>query len=232
MMKIFVTGSSGFIGKELVNHLSLGYDVVEFDLEKGFDILQYDQVLEAIQGCEVVIHLAAIPKPQEDKTFEDYFRINCQGTLNVAKAAQESGVKRLIYASSTTCYGAEKGIPFVRPIQEDNLIVTQHVKVDELECRDCDLAYSTSKVIAEQILANYGMRKKFEVVILRFGPTRSFGEKMPFLGLNLKLENALQAVEKALTLKEKMWYEAFTITDDLEDVDISKARDVLGYEPI
>ena len=55
----------------------------------------------------------------------------------VAQAAFENKVKRLIFTSSTTYYGVEKGIPFVKPIKEKNPILTQNAYVDELNCRDC-----------------------------------------------------------------------------------------------
>jgi len=235
-MRIFITGSSGFIGSELINHLSGKHEIVKYDLANGQDVLDYNKLRETMKGCDVVVHLAAIRKPLEDKTFSDYFRVNCEGTFNVAQAAMENGVKRLIFASSMSYYGIERGIPVKTPVREDNLVLTQRVKAEQLtnETRDCDIAYSTSKVIAEQILANYGMTKKFEVIILRFGPVRKRGEYRPFgeLKLHLKIENALQVLETAITTDKKVWYEAFTIVDKLDDVDISKAVEILGYNPI
>ncbi|MDO8537327.1 MAG: NAD(P)-dependent oxidoreductase [archaeon] len=231
-MKIFVTESSGFIGKELVESLAKKHEIVKYDLVNGQDILDYDKLKNAMKGCQIVVHLAAIPRPVEEKTFSDYFHTNCHGTFNVAQAAKENNVKRLVFTSSTTYYGIEKGIPFIIPIKESNPVLTQHVKVKDLACRDCDISYSTSKVIAEQILANYGMAKKFEVIILRIGPTRPSGQFKPFLGTHLKIENAVKALEAAIDVKEQLWYEAFTITDELENIDISKAKKILNYKPI
>ena len=232
-MKLFITGSSGFIGSELIKYLSKKkeFEIVKYDLKEGQDILNYEQLKEVMKGCDVVVHLAAIRGPYEDKTFGDYFKVNCIGTFNVAQAALENKIKRFIYSSSTSYYGVEKGIPFVKPIKELNPIITQHLKADDLNCRDCDVAYSTSKVIAEQILANYGLRKKFEVILLRLGPTRKKGEYRPFLGLHLKIENAIQALELAINTPKKLWYEAFTITDDVPNVDLTKAKKILNYNP-
>lgn len=235
-MKIFITGSSGFIGTELANHLSPKHEIVSFAYDKGCDILNYEQLKSAMKGCDVVVHLAAHRKPYEDKTFKDYFETNCQGTFNVAQACMENGVKKLIFTSSMSYYGLEKGIPVKTPIVEDSTVLTQGVKTEDLTpaVRDCDIAYSTSKVIAEQILANYGMRKKFEVITLRLGPTRPRGIYKPFgeLKLHAKIENALQAIENAIETNKKLWYEAFSIVDEIEGVDISKAKKILNYKPI
>jgi len=235
-MKIFITGSSGFIGKELANHLSPKHKVVGFAHNEGCDILNYEQLKSAMSGCDVVVHLAAHRKPYEDKTFKDYFETNCRGTFNVAQACMENGVKKLIFTSSMSYYGMEKGMPIKVPVVEDSTVLTQRVKTGDLPftVRDCDVAYSTSKVIGEQILANYGMRKKFEVIILRLGPTRPKGVYKPFgeLKLHVKIENALQAIENAIETDKKLWYEAFSIVDKIEGVDISKAKKILNYKPI
>jgi len=130
----------------------------------------------------------------------------------------------------------EKGMPIKIPVVEDSTVLTQRVKTEDLPptVRDCDVAYSTSKVIGEQILANYGMRKKFEVIILRLGPTRPKGVYKPFgeLKLHVKIENALQVIENAIESDKKLWYEAFSIVDEIEGVDISKAKKILNYKPI
>jgi nucleoside-diphosphate-sugar epimerase len=152
----------------------------------------------------------------------------------------ENGVKKLVFASSISYYGLELGVPIQLPVVEDGTILTQRVKAEELPstARNCDIAYSTSKVIGEQILANYGMRKKFEVIILRLGPVRPKGVYEPRtfgfdeLKLHLKIENALQAFENAIESDLKLWYEAFTIVDEVDGVDILKARNLLNYKPI
>ncbi len=234
-MKIFITGSKGFIGTELIKHLSKkgGFEIISYDLKEEKDILNYEQLRKAMKDCDIVVHLAAIRGPYENMTFSDYFRVNCIGTFNVAQAALENGIRRFIYSSSTSYYGLEIGIPYVKPMKESNPIITQHLKTDDLNCRDCDIAYSTSKVIAEQILANYGLRKKFEVIILRFGPIGGkLGEKWELDGITLKIENAIRALELAITIDKELWYEAFTITDDVSNVDLSKSKRILGYNPV
>lgn len=232
-MKIFITGSSGYIGREIIKKLSGKHDIVPFDLKEGQDILNFKQLKKAMRGCEIVVHLAAIRGPDETKSFDDYFAVNCMGTLNVAKACFENKIEKLIYSSSTGYYGLEKGIPCIKPLKEQNLTVSQHVKADDLNCRDCDIFYSTSKVISEQILANFGLTKKLQVLILRFGPIGGKpGEIWCLDGIKLKIENAIHALELAINNRDELWYESFTITDVLSDADISKAKTILAYKPL
>lgn len=232
-MKIFVTGSSGFLGSELIKKISPKNEIVTFDLENSQDILNFEQLKNSMKGCEAVVHLAAIKGPNETKIFKDYFETNDIGTFNVAQACLENGVKKLIYSSSTGYYGVENGIPYKNPIKEDNLVVSQYLKGEDLKCRDCDLAYSSSKVIAEQILANFGLMKKFQIIILRFGPIGDkTGTKWILNGITVKKENALQSIEKSLNIKKEIWYEAFNIIDNVENVDISKAEEILEYKPL
>ncbi|MCL4411440.1 NAD(P)-dependent oxidoreductase, partial [Candidatus Marsarchaeota archaeon] len=234
-MRIFVTGSNGYIGSEFIKHASINkeLEIVGYDLKNGQDVLDYGGLKKAMKGSDVVVHLAAIRGPDPDKTFSEYFKVNCEGAFNVAHAALENKVKRLVYSSSTSYYGLERGIPFVKPIKEGNPIITQHVKPQDLNCRDCDIAYSTSKVIAEQILANFGLMKKLDVIILRFGPIGGRpGERWELDGISLKIENSAKALELAVRLNRKLWYEVFTITDAVPNVDLSKARSILGYNPV
>lgn len=232
-MKILITGSAGYIGQELINEISSEHEIITFDLKNKQDILNYEQLKKAMEGCDIVIHLAGIRGPDKTKSFEDYFTQNCQATFNVVKASVENNVKKLIYSSSTGYYGVENGIPYVKPLKESNLVITQNVKINNLNCNDWDIYYSISKVIAEQILANYGLTKKIEIIILRLGPIGGQkGEIWKVDGITLKIENAIHAIKQAIILDEKLGYEAFTITDEIQNSDISKAKKILKYKPI
>lgn len=225
-MKIFVTGDKGYLGTEFVKKYGGDYEIVGFDHKDGDELLDYDSLQKKIQDCEQVVHLAAIPKPVEGKSFEDYFSSNVQATLNVVKAAVENGVKRVIYASSTTIYGIERGIPFKIPIKEDQLFVSQYISADQLSCKDVDLSYHMSKVMAEQIMAWYGLNKKIQTVTLRFGPINKV-----FLGTSVSINNATVAIKLALDYQGEFWYEPFSIVDEIGHIDISKAKKILGYNP-
>jgi nucleoside-diphosphate-sugar epimerase len=227
-MKIFVTGSKGYLGKPLVERLRQNYQIVEYDILDGKNILNYEQLKDLMKGSEIVIHTAAIPKPDESKTFDDYFQTNCVGTLNVVKAAIENKVKRLIYISSTAYYACERGIPIKFPLKEDQQTAPMYLKVDDFKCRDSDIAYSESKVIAENILAFYGLLKKIQVIILRFP---RIGDKEGPYGTMVSMNNAIQGVEKSISSTKILWYEAFNISNKLDNIDISKSQKILGYNP-
>ena len=225
-MKILITGDKGYLGSEFVKKYGNEYEVIGFDIKDDLDLLDYPKLKEKMASCEQVVHLAAIPAPREGTTFEEYFENNVKATFNVAKAALENNVKRVIYASSTTIYGIERGIPFQVPIKEDQRFVSQYIPADKLTCRDIDLSYHVSKVMAEQILAWYGLNKKVQTVSLRFGPINKV-----FLGTSVSINNATQAIKLALEYQGGFWYEAFSIVDKLPHIDISKAKRILGYNP-
>jgi nucleoside-diphosphate-sugar epimerase len=240
-MKIFITGSKGYLGRPLVEKLKQNFDVAGYDIADGNDILDYEQLKAAMNGSDIIIHAAAIPKPDETKTFNDYFTVNCVGTLNVAKACVENKIgkleyvssaayygARIIYVSSTTYYGAERNIPIKFPLKEDQLTVPMYLKADDIKCKDGDLAYSESKIIAENILAFYGLMEKIQITILRFP---RIGDKDGPYGTKVSMANAIQGIEKAIACNKTLWYEAFNIADRLDNVNISKAQKILGYEP-
>lgn len=225
-MKILLTGHKGYLGSEFMKRYGNEYEVVGYDIKDGDDLLDYKKLEQKMQGCEQVVHLAAIPGPAVGKTFEEYFNNNVRATFSVAKAAVANGLKRIVYASSTTIYGVEKGIPFKMPIKEDQPFVSQYLTVDRLTCREVDLSYHVSKVMAEQIMAWYGLNKKIQTTALRFGPI----DKV-FLGTSVSINNATQAIKLALDCPKELWYEPFSIVDELKHIDISRAKSILGYKP-
>jgi UDP-glucose 4-epimerase len=126
-VRALVTGGAGFIGSNLVDRLlSDGADVVVLDdLSTGFeenvnpkadlrvgDVSDQDAVAGAIEGCEVVFHQAAhraVGRSVELPLSTD--RANTGGTLCVLVAARDSGVRRVVAASSSSVYGGAEQLP-------------------------------------------------------------------------------------------------------------------------
>ena len=126
-MRTLVTGGAGFIGSHIVDALvDRGDDVVVLDnLVTGRaenlhpaakfvqgDVSQPDDVYEAIAGCELVFHQAALGSvPRSVAHPLDTDRANVHGTLTVLAAAHEAGVRRLVAASSSSVYGGATQVP-------------------------------------------------------------------------------------------------------------------------
>ena len=127
-----VTGGAGFIGSNLCEALlDMGYRVrclddlstgrqsnidmflgkADYEFIKG-DIKDLDVCLKACEGVDYVLHQAAwgsVPRSIEMPIF--YCRNNIEGTLNMMEAARKSGVKKFVYASSSSVYGDEPNLP-------------------------------------------------------------------------------------------------------------------------
>jgi len=145
----------------------------------------------------------------------DYFTINCMGTFKVAEVAATNKVPRIVFASSLTYYGYEPGIPIETPMVEGNRTAAQYLPADAFNCLDIHVRYSQSKVIAENILAYYGLRKVTEVVCLRFGA----------LGPVTSPDRAARAIIWALQAKGPFWYETFNVTDPhIQEVNCDKIQ--------
>ncbi|OGQ01375.1 MAG: Vi polysaccharide biosynthesis protein VipB/TviC [Deltaproteobacteria bacterium RBG_19FT_COMBO_46_12] len=132
MSKVLVTGGAGFIGSNLTESLLKGKHFVRvlddfstgkkenliFDKEypsleiiKG-DIRNLRTCKKAIKGSEYVFHQAALPSVQRSvEDPETSNAVNVGGTLNILLAAREEGVKRVIYASSSSIYGDTPTLP-------------------------------------------------------------------------------------------------------------------------
>lgn len=139
-MRILVTGGAGFIGSNLVeallnnsnvqtvrvlDNLSTGSkkNLSDFFSDERFewvegDIRDYDTCLKACNGIQAISHQAAlgsVPRSIADPLTTN--AVNITGTLNVFTAAKESGIKRVVYAASSSTYGDHPALPK----QEENI---------------------------------------------------------------------------------------------------------------
>ena len=157
-MKALITGGSGYFGSLLVNRLlSKNWKCRVFDINdyngineveffKG-DIRDYNAVNQACEGIDVVFHnVAQVPLAKDKALFNS---VNNQGTKNILESASSSGVKKLIYTSSSAVYG----IPNINPVTED-------MKPYPME------SYGKAKYHGE-ILCQKFISNKFDIVIIR-----------------------------------------------------------------
>jgi dTDP-4-dehydrorhamnose reductase len=226
-MRILVTGSLGFLGTHFCDRFSGRYEIIDFDRGSNQeDILDYDSLAARAEGCDRVLHLAALSTPNPEHSFDEYFEQNVRGTMNVCRAASEMGVRRVVFASSMAVYGLERGVPIRLPITESHPVISQHLSAEDLECDPSEYAYHASKVMAEQALAWYGFTRTLETVALRFAPVDRI-----FRGTSLSIGNATEAIRLAIDSDRTIWHEALTIADQLDHVDLARALVSLGYRP-
>jgi nucleoside-diphosphate-sugar epimerase len=103
-MKVLVTGSEGFVGKELCRRLrEKGIEVVPFDLALGKNILDKEQLAEAMKGVHAIVHLAALL--DESAPAKKLFEINVQGTRSLLEAASKGRIGRLVFLSTVGAMG-------------------------------------------------------------------------------------------------------------------------------
>ncbi|MEH6651173.1 MAG: NAD-dependent epimerase/dehydratase family protein [Motiliproteus sp.] len=182
-MNILVTGASGFIGSHLCAALlSQGHSVRGAVRKRGLppalltsavdwielaDLDRPEPLESACKDIDVVIHLAAfVHQMRGDAESKEYDRVNHQGTLNLARAAISSGVRRFVFLSSIKVNGEERESPY---------------------CLD-DIAnpvgaYAISKYAAEQGLRKLEQDLALDVVIIRPPLVYGTGVKANFLAL-------------------------------------------------
>lgn len=180
--KVLVTGADGFIGSHLTEELvRRGYDVRAFVFYNSFnswgwlddcaadvagkfevfagDIRDPHGVKTAMQGCDMVLHLAAlIAIPYSYHSPDTYVDTNVKGTLNVAQAARELGVKKMVNTSTSEVYGTAKFVP----ITEEHPLQGQS-------------PYSATKIGADQIAMSF--YNAFDTPVATIRPFNTYGPR-------------------------------------------------------
>lgn len=188
--KILVTGADGFIGSHLVEALiARGHDVRAFVYYNSFnswgwldslpaeqlknldvfagDIRDPNGVLTAMQGCDVVFHLAAlIAIPFSYHSPDSYVDTNIKGTLNILQAARKCNVTRVLVTSTSEVYGT-----------------AQYVPIDEKHPYQGQSPYSATKIGADRIAESFYRSFDTPVTIVRpfntYGPRQSARAVIP-----------------------------------------------------
>ena len=188
-MKIAVTGANGFVGRATCVALqAAGHDVIALvrGASKGMTNVREQIVADdnfaslAVPAADVFVLLAARVHVMNDVIADpmaEYYRVNVEGSLNVARAALAAGAKRLVFVSSVKALG--EGEPG-RPWRE----------TDEPAPSD---PYGITKLEAEKALADFGAAHGLEVVSLR--PPLVYGP-----GVKANFEQMMRAVEKGVPL--------------------------------
>ncbi|RJX30691.1 MAG: SDR family NAD(P)-dependent oxidoreductase [Oxalobacter sp.] len=188
--RILVTGADGFIGSHLTETLvRAGYSVRAFVLYNSFnswgwldrcasdvkgqfevfagDVRDPHGVRTAMQGCDAVLHLAALVAiPYSYHSPDTYVDTNIKGTLNIVQAARELGVSKVIHTSTSEVYGTARFVP----ITEEHPLQGQS-------------PYSASKIGADQIALSFHAAFDTPVTVVRpfntYGPRQSARAVIP-----------------------------------------------------
>jgi NAD dependent epimerase/dehydratase len=186
--RVLVTGAGGFIGSHLTERLvELGAEVralVHYNAlgMRGWldespvrdsiqviagDITDRDSVREAMEGAQVVFHLAAlIGIPYSYHAPTSYIRTNVEGTLNVLHVARELNTSRLIHTSTSEVYGTARYVP-----------------IDEAHPLQGQSPYSASKIGADKMAEAFHLSFDLPVVTVRpfntYGPRQSARAVIP-----------------------------------------------------
>jgi nucleoside-diphosphate-sugar epimerase len=177
-MKVLVTGNKGYIGTVLTPMLQKdGFEVIGLDIDM-FKACTYGDELQDIhtinkdirdvevsdlQGYDAIIHLAGLSNdPLGDLNPELTYELNYKATVNLAEKAKQAGVKRFIFSSSCSTYGAS-GDDFINETAEFNPVTP----------------YGKSKVLAEQDLIKLA-DEKFCVTFLRNATAYGYSPRIRF----------------------------------------------------
>ncbi len=165
-MRALVTGGTGFVGANLVDGLNaaghtarvLRRETSRLDALDGLtyeevvgDILDYDSLIPAMEGCDWVFHAAAVSDYWRQGTARLY-EVNVEGTRNVLQAAQTAGIERLVYTSSMVALGIP---PFGQSMDETH----------EFNVSPRRFPYAHSKHLAEQEVQK-AVRNGLEAIIV------------------------------------------------------------------
>ena len=235
--KVLVTGSDGFIGSHLTEELvKLGYDVRAFVYYNSFnswgwidslseeiknkieifsgDIRDPNGVRIAMEGCDMVFHLAAlIAIPFSYHSPDSYVDTNIKGTLNILQAAKLLNTRRVLVTSTSEVYGTAQFVP----ITEEHPFQGQS-------------PYSATKIGADRLAESFYRSFDMPVTIVRpfntFGPRQSARAVIPTI--ITQLQNGYEEIKLGdLTPTRDFVYVKDTANGFIE---IAKSEKTIGQE--
>ncbi len=227
-MKVLLTGPSGRIGPHLVAPFSARYDLKTFDLPgKGADfegdlsaIEPLQGVRRAMQGVEIVVHLAGI---SDDAPFvEQIVPGNVVGLFNTLEAARLEGVRRVVWASSVQAVGRNHNDRDLRITPED----VPHPRN----------LYGVSKVWGETLGRFYHDKHGLEFVAIRIGAFQPYDSDWLKRGVCepiwLSPRDGAQIFERAIETPGLGFLVVnATSRTSRPFLSLQSARDALGYDP-
>jgi len=168
-MKVLITGGAGFIGSNIAELLvKEGFEVVIYDnfslgsmknleaIKKDVtvirgDVEDFEAVKKASKDCDFICHeAAASASPMFQKDLKKCYAININGTINVLTAARDNGVKRVLFASTSSIYGNVKP-----PHREDIFTIPPNF-------------YAASKMAKEHLAFLFSQEYGLDTLVFRY----------------------------------------------------------------
>lgn len=229
MSRFLVTGGAGFIGSALVRGLlahGASRVIVVDNLLTGFernldevrgavdfhriDIRDYEALVPYMEDVDVVFHEAAIPSvPRSIKDPAPSHEVNINGTFNVLRAAKEAGVRRVVYAASSSAYGDTEELP----------------KVETMTPRPKS-PYAAQKLLGEHYMSVWASCFGLETVSLRyfnvFGPRQD--PSSPYSGVLSRFMTAILNREAPTIFGDGEQSRDFTYVADVVALNIKAAE--------
>lgn len=236
-MKVLVTGADGFIGSHLVEKLvndgfevsafvyynsnnswgwldSFSKDIIDKIKVISGDIRDYNSVLKAVEGNEIIYHLAAlIAIPYSYVAPDSYVQTNISGTLNVLMASKACNVKRVLITSTSEVYGTALYVP-----------------IDEKHPKQGQSPYSATKIGADALAESFYRSFNLPVTIVRpfntFGPRQSARAVIPTI-ISQLLSGNLEIKLGALHPTRDLVYVKDTVNGFIS---IAESESLIGHE--
>jgi len=242
--KVLITGASGLIGGLTIAGLGHKYDFSALNRRpvSGIRCLQADvndaaAIKPAFAEMDMVLHLAAYLKDIND--WEETMSTTVTGTLNVFRAAQEAGVKRVVFMSSgsTMCgYEWDDTLPYGKlAAGEYDQAGADWPMIDYRDLPRPDSPYAVGKLFGEACGRWFSDRYGMSVLCIRLGAVLS--EDRPKLVRHfpgyLSQADAVQIIDKCLAAPMTLKYGLFDAISEnkVRWRDTSPAKDVLGWRP-
>jgi nucleoside-diphosphate-sugar epimerase len=227
-----VTGGAGFIGSHIAATLAASGARVRVldDLSTGYtenleeiggniefiraSILDPEALKRALAGVEVVFHEAAIPSvPRSIENPVDTHRACVEATFALLVAARESGVRRLVYAASSSAYGDQPTLPKVEDMRPDPLS-----------------PYAAAKLVGEYYCQVWARSYGFETVALRyfnvFGPRQDPGSQ--YSGVVSRFIDALMSGTRPVINGDGEHSRDFTYVSNVVDANLRASETTRG----
>ncbi len=257
-IKVMVTGVYGLIAGEIYKRLQAApdrYDVyalarrrqpsdrvaegraLDVPDEKFVlsDLSDLDGVRQAVDGLDVVVHMAADPRPEA--SFERILNSNLIGTYNVFEACRLAGVKRVVYASSvqaTLGYRTDAPYRLIAEGRFDEVPADFPIVTRAWAPRPQNI-YACSKVWGEALARSYADVHGLSCICLRIGWV--VAEDRPPAPNSQDIwcsqRDIVQLTERCINAPESVRFDIFygMSNNDYRWVDIDHAREVVGYVP-